>query len=57
MKKLFAAFLVLATVACAAGCNASVTPERRYAPGTNSPYRDTGLYGTDIVPGNNVIIP
>ena len=57
MKKLFAAFLVLATVACAAGCNASVTPERRYAPGTNSPYRDTGLYGTDIVPDNNVIIP
>jgi len=55
MKKLFAAFLILATVVCAAGCNASVTPERRYVPETVSPYGDTGLYGTEITPRGNVI--
>ena len=61
MKKLFAAFLVLATVACAAGCNASVAPDRRTViPETIIPHRDTGVHSTETIPNNNnndVIIP
>ena len=62
MKKIIAAFLILATVACAAGCHAPVTPGRRYVPETLYPHsdteypnRDTDVYDTETVPRGPII--